>query len=109
MRLQDGTQAAAPLNRRLRFQTVSEWGWGRRAGYIMWMGGAAVRLGVGEQGESADAIREKKEKIQPCTPLPTPYPPDHLSPPLPTSLATSTCHPRWGTPGRKASPENSKS
>lgn len=77
----------------------------------MWMGNAAVRLGEGGRGRLLTLLAEKKEKIQPCIPLPTPHPPppDHLSPPLPASLAISTCHPRRGTPERKASPANYKS
>lgn len=67
-------------------------GWGRGAGGLLTL------------------LAEKKEKIQPCIPLPTPTPtPDHLSPPLPASLAISTCHPCRGTPERKASPANYKS
>ena len=41
----------------------------------MWMGNAAVRLGEGGRGRLLTLLAEKKEKIQPCIPLPTPHPP----------------------------------
>lgn len=67
-------QAAAPLNRRPGFRQFQRVGLGHEGRMYNVDGRAAVGMGVGERGRVLSLLAEKKEKIQPCTPLPTPTP-----------------------------------